>query len=122
MSTIAAAIKGWFTGEEIVRNLVVAIAIGPIALFIVGAVSVANTKALIEAESAVDHQIEIRGSVYATIKGILGAMAWPFIDVWRRGTRRARSAATFSWVMSPISRHSPRRQRRRPKTPMRSYA
>jgi methyl-accepting chemotaxis protein len=73
MSTIAAAIKGWFTGEEIVRNLVVAIAIGPIALFIVGAVSVANTKALIEAESAVDHQIDIRGSIYGTIKGILGA-------------------------------------------------
>ena len=84
MSTIAAAIKGWFTGEEIVRNLVVAIAIGPIALFIVGAVSVANTKALIEAESAVDH---------ARDDGI--------------------------WL---IGCHSPRRQRRRPKTPMRSYA
>jgi len=73
MTTIFAAIKNWFTGEDIVRALVAAIVIGPIALLIVGALALTNTKTLIDAESFVDHQIDIRSSIRETNIGILGA-------------------------------------------------
>jgi len=73
MTTIFAAIKNWFTGEDIVRALVAAIVIGPIALLVVGALAFTNTKMLIDAESAVDHQIDIRSSIRSISIGTLGA-------------------------------------------------
>jgi len=71
--TIFAAMKSWFTGEDIVRNLVASIVIGPIALLVVGTIAFTNTKTFIDAESAVDHQIEIRLSLKNMNIGILGA-------------------------------------------------
>ncbi|HKI18775.1 MAG TPA: CHASE3 domain-containing protein, partial [Isosphaeraceae bacterium] len=73
MTTTFTAIKSWFTGEDIVRALIAAIAVGPIALVVVGAIAITNIETLIDAEGAVEHQIEIRSSIMTLTAGILGA-------------------------------------------------
>ncbi|MGA2395574.1 MAG: methyl-accepting chemotaxis protein, partial [Candidatus Lustribacter sp.] len=73
MTKISTAIKGLFVGEDIVGKLVLAMAIGPIALLVVGAISFTNTRTLIDAESAFNHQIDIRSSIKTLGEGMLGA-------------------------------------------------